>query len=288
MKIKSKIFTLAVVSLLIAVIVFISGCVQREPTGEKSESPARVAGPLIFTNQTVTTQVDAENIFLTWKQDMWHSQNTVGKPIFEAMTVSPFTGPFASGSGGPFTCNFGTIKFVAELPYVGINEAWEIENGKVLIRGCKSNMAVPVDQNQTAVCSSEDTVWIDAPTFKFWLNDLGVIFAEGIACSPFEIQWAESPVYTTVGKEMNMTFILKSKMDVSNYNLSLSLPPELELISVPAWGGQLKAGETIELLWRIKGLETGNYEVRLKGPFLNAVVEIRVEREPMGIGVPTE
>jgi hypothetical protein len=286
----TKEFTI-IISLL-AVIVFISGCIQQEQGGEVSSPPAIAVGPIIFTNRTVTTRADAEDIFMEWKQQMWDSQNKVGKPLFEYMIVREYTGPFASGSGGQFTCNFGTIKFVAELPVISDGDDWKIENGKVVIRSCESKVTgeIPaVPENQTPVCPSEDTIWIPAPFYSFWINDEGVIFAPGYACIPFEIQWKESPVYITVGNETDITFIMKPKMDVDNYVFNLSLPSELELVSgSQTLNKNLKGGETIELSWGIKGLKVGIYEIRLRGIFLDAVEEVRIEEEPIGTGIPTE
>lgn len=267
---------------LLSVIILVSGCTQQtQGGGEVSSSVALPFGPIIFTNQTVNTQAEAESIFMEYKQEMWNSQNKSTEPLFENMIISPYTGSFASGSGGQFTCNFGTIKFVAELPSVNDGDDWKVENGKVVIRGCKSVVTVPV--GETPTCSSEDTIWLPAPVYTFWINDKGVIFAPGYACTPFEIQWKESPMYVKIGNETNITFIMKSKFDLDNYAFNLSLPSEIELVS----GSQtlvrnLRQGESIELSWRIKGLEIGSYEIRLKGVFLNAVEEVRVEQESIG------
>jgi hypothetical protein len=282
---KSKI-TISLCSLL-SVIILVSGCTQQIQGGGEVSSPAALpVGPIIFTNQTVNTQAEAESIFMEYKQEMWNSQNKSTEPLFENMIVSPYTGSYSSGNGGQFTCNFGTIKFVAELPSVNSGDDWKVENGKVVIRGCKSNIATPV--GETPTCSSEDTVWLPALVYTFWINDKGVIFAPGYACTPFEIQESASPAYVTIGKEANITITVTSKFDLDDYAFNLDVPSEIELVSgYQVFVKNLKQGEPVELSWRIKGLQVGDYEMKLKGTLLNAVQIIRVEQEPVGTPIGT-
>ncbi len=280
-----------VVFLALAGILIVSACVQKVEDGGTSPSSTRISiGAIIFTNQSVSTQAEAEAVFSTQKEEMWNVYPTpIPFPIFDAMKVYPFdqNSPEASED---FMGNFGTIKFTAEIPYsnIGPNPGWKIENGAAVLRSCKSGLAVQVD-NQTPVCSASDTVWIQAPFLKYWLNNDGIIFARAGFYSPFNATWEQWTIDVPVGNETDIKLTIIPKQNVNGYNLAITLPPELQLVLGDAtWAGNLVASQPLTLTWRIKGATPGqNFYAIVKGKSLATGVNINVLEPATGVGIGT-
>lgn len=301
------------IGIILVLVIGLAGCTSasKDRTGYGLSAPqdgneqgsTAPLGALMFTNQNINTQAEAEAFFATYKQEIWDTYEqelkvrinytNLGMPVFDAMKVYPFDPNSQEASQG-FMGNIGTIKFVMELPTVLQSSDWKIENEAVFIRGCKSS-AVLIDNNQAPVCSSEDTIWAPAPITKFWVNDKGVVFARGISFISFEdIYWKEESLkvtqfYSLVGQEKTITFVFTPNLDAADYKFDLATPPEVEVVSgSKTQAVDLKKGETKELSWTIKATKAGNYQLSLKYGQYTATQELRVEQTTIGVGIPTE
>lgn len=273
---------------LIFVSVIVSGCVQ-------DQSGTTVAiRTIMLTNQSVNTQAEAEYIFTQYRQDLWNRVSLVygvAFPIFNATSIKPYDNLLPEDI---FLENLGTIKFVMELPYssTGPNPDWKVENDTVLLRTCKGRILQINDTNTT--CTQEGIIWIAAPVWEFWINDMGFIFTKGnygiFEGGLFDAQWVMPPsgqIDVFVGNETNISVTITPKTDVSNYVLNLSVPPGLQLIEVATWSGNFVAYQPVTLTWKIKGTATGTYNIFLKGKALSTGIQINVREPASGTGIPT-